>query len=100
MNTESITFPSDIFSMILNIRSEEMKKDKELKENKEFFKLTVIKDLNFLNTRLNDGIYIPHNETFSKQLLDYISCIYNEAYEADEITTQLFGCWCNDRYDC
>lgn len=80
--------PNDIMTMILQIRTIEMKKDKEVKDNRFNFD-TVISDLIFINELSN---------TLELNVLSLITD-FNDMYEQDKEQTELYGCWVNDRYD-
>ena len=84
--------PNDIMSLILSIRTEEMKKDKQIKEqikkNKGNYEIAV-HDLNF----------IFKNKMCNMKWIMSDIAEYNIDYEKDMKATEYLGMWVNDRYD-
>ena len=79
--------PNDLMSLILDIRSKEMKKDKELKMNKIKYD-RVVYDLEFV-FRIN-----KNNKDIHGSIEDF-----NQLYIRDMIDTKKYGFWIKDRYD-
>lgn len=79
--------PNDLMSLILDIRSKQMKNDKELKMNKRKYD-NVMYDLEFVFSinKNNNDIHLSIYE-------------FNQLYIKDMNDTKKYGFWVNDRYD-
>lgn len=98
--------PDDLMKMILNMRSEEMKKDKQIKDNK-FNYSVVVSDIEFIHELTKeifyeeDHIEDPNDAegyTFSKAMGE-ATYEYNDLYKKDMKDTECFGMWVNNRYE-
>ena len=101
--------PTDIMSMILELRTIEMKKDKEVKDNRFNFSI-VMEDLTFIK-KINESTYYDKEEeenyaedpdscllTFSKGMLESVED-FNDIDREDKKQTEYCGCWVNNKYD-